>query len=1185
MKRRGFLEQAASPKRAARASARSRATEASGSQGTQHQSIRQGSVLESDLFGIPLSVWEDDNTAKTPDKTHPTTVVNRETDKADIELPPQLDEREALRPASSNLLGVNFNDAFIGSSSDNELDSEDEDKENRDYRMVDQIDDDDGEITIGEKGAVTQSIEETVPPQEARQEPIPELEGDGVEYIADGPSPKKFVLEDFHLALMMFTITADISTNQYTALVEILALATPLAISTLPKSIKTLRERYRNAFPLSVIKGKEVAIDPESTPPKSHNPKKAYYFDASEYCKIWLSSPKLKIHQGMGHIVDNVSELWQGDAWMESVRTTSGEFAYINEAVPGEQETQRTVLLPSDCVIYNAPEGGLALGRVKCVGVDRRVIMGTMSNTVSAIINRLVPPTILPAQWAYHDEEARVTDKSLPAYHLGHSTLQELVLLESREIIPCVNIRSRVWVFFADYASEEELRQSLLPQPARYCVRSIAYYTTRDKRPLIRSIHMRHRVAAENELLELGREYVLQNMVNVPVNPNAPNNPDRIRRVSVPFSLFLDGFGLYRNAYHSIKGMYITPAGLDVYQRERLSNVYVLMLGPFGSSEVEMASCLERDGIETGRGKSIKLYTGETIFLTAFPLLFTGDMPQQNQNSGNKTHQAEFGCRSCMVIDKDRGNLNVEIVGTGRYMAPTQRFYLHALDLKTKKARDAALQSRGLTLEGPYFKKCYRMLDPQRANPNDCMHAELRLAKYLEEALLDGILSPAGISAYREAWNDVEMPYKWGQPQNPVKHKGSMVFNEHGRVAIVNPFVLMHMFTNDRWKHTSSISQRERDKLRISYVKKGVYTRLEQTFEHETISGMNPKLQFIRVAYALAKTINLTLKETLTSTDRSNFSNVVWEMRDLLRKIFACATGNDTTFKNYANVPNIHLGLHYEQDITNFGTTRNSTTTMGEQKHKIFKIHAPNTNSKDNDLQLMKMTNTVQTLRFMLEGAFENELQAGIIASKVKSIVKQCSTLKTFLGQTSGMEQLNDWSCMGIEEMQSLLAGTRTGKPIALKSYNSKDREDDINAIVQIYRTQYGIYLATGMKFKIGYWGYVAGEPRTDIGIAGKLRRFRLKINHFVKLRGNPTFYRVKRMLTTTMGNMVRLFFVLDILQRLQEEELAMIPYMVLQAMGESIVVPLEKIEPISLHFVTKGEGVWWCNPYVPHFG
>lgn len=246
--------------------------------------------------------------------------------------------------------------------------------------------------------------------------------------MADGPSDNVSSIDNFHLALMIFTITADISINQYKALIEVLALASVNSIASLPKSLKTLRERYRRSFPLSVVKARSVEINTESVPPKTENPHFAYYFDTSEYCKLWMSNPKMvrQMYCGLGEIVDNVSELWQGEAWMESVRTTSGNFAYIDEQKPGFS-VNRVVLLPSDCVIFKEASGSLALGRVKCVGIDRRLINGTIQNTISAIINRLIPPTLLPPPWSYHamlDEHE--TPTSTP-YKLAHSVLPELV--------------------------------------------------------------------------------------------------------------------------------------------------------------------------------------------------------------------------------------------------------------------------------------------------------------------------------------------------------------------------------------------------------------------------------------------------------------------------------------------------------------------------------------------------------------------------------------------------------------------------------------------------------------------------------------------------------------------------------------------------------------------------------------
>lgn len=431
----------------------------------------------------------------------------------------------------------------------------------------------------------------------------------------------------------------------------------------------------------------------------------------------------------MGEFEDVARELWHGDAWMESVRTTSGRFPYILE----NGGRNRVVLLPSDCVVWREAIGDLALGRVKCIGVDRRAASQNQGQEC-ALINRLFPPNLLPSRWLNKwNNRNRQPDNEHP---IPNTTLPELVLVEaSWEIIPCSTIMARVWVYFADYGSVHELRACLLPTDPAYCVRHIAHEY--DRQYGIRSVHKRHRVSAEVKLQELTRQYVLTSLVSTPL---AGSSTVPIPRVSVPYFIFLDGFGLYRNAYCSLKGMYITPAGMNVSNRTRLYNMYVLMIGPFGSDEDQMANCLKMDALSIGRGHEITLDSGERVFVTAFPLLLTGDMLQQNQSTGNTTHQAEFSCRSCFVPEGERHNLKYKIVDSGRYRQHIQFLYAGARSLRTKLARDKSLQRFGLSAGGPYFDKCYTMMDPQRATPNDPMHAELRLCKYFAEALLEGIL-------------------------------------------------------------------------------------------------------------------------------------------------------------------------------------------------------------------------------------------------------------------------------------------------------------------------------------------------------------------------------------------------------------------------------------------------------------
>lgn len=70
---------------------------------------------------------------------------------------------------------------------------------------------------------------------------------------------------------------------------------------------------------------------------------------------------------------------------------------------------------------------------------------------------------------------------------------------------------------------------------------------------------------------------------------------------------------------------------------------------------------------------------------------------------------------------------------------------------------------------------------------------------------------------------------------------------------------------------------------------------------------------------------------------------------------------------------NLHIGLHLHQDAVSFGTLRNVNTTAGEEKHKPYKQQAPFTNGHEVDLQLLRRTNVLQTLRSLADGAFEEQ--------------------------------------------------------------------------------------------------------------------------------------------------------------------------------------------------------------------
>lgn len=130
------------------------------------------------------------------------------------------------------------------------------------------------------------------------------------------------------------------------------------------------------------------------------------------------------------------TELWHGDAWMERVRSTLSKFARIQEMGPiGVSES--VVRLSSDRVHFVDSSGILVFGRVKAVGISNR--SGCQVAVVPAVINCLVPQVELSGsiEEAMQQPQKRTPDLvDIGQYPLDPSSLPELVLFESREIVP-----------------------------------------------------------------------------------------------------------------------------------------------------------------------------------------------------------------------------------------------------------------------------------------------------------------------------------------------------------------------------------------------------------------------------------------------------------------------------------------------------------------------------------------------------------------------------------------------------------------------------------------------------------------------------------------------------------------------------------------------------------------------------
>ena len=196
--------------------------------------------------------------------------------------------------------------------------------------------------------------------------------------------------------------------------------------------------------------------------------------------------------------------------------------------------------------------------------------------------------------------------------------------------------------------------------------------------PQLTPLCLNHPIRGELEIATFGRDWLQQ------LDTLATNR----RTFSLPFLTFIDGFGLYRNTYRTLMGMYFILAGLPFHERARRANVFPFTIGPHGSNFSDVV-----DGVRSlatlDRGVEVEIPGMGKVMLLAFPIAFIGDMPQQQKNSGMKTQRVYLGCRFCHINSEERGALDYDIFLEGRYHHTVMSMREDLDALTTRAAREA----------------------------------------------------------------------------------------------------------------------------------------------------------------------------------------------------------------------------------------------------------------------------------------------------------------------------------------------------------------------------------------------------------------------------------------------------------------------------------------------------------------
>jgi hypothetical protein len=559
-------------------------------------------------------------------------------------------------------------------------------------------------------------------------------------------------LDDFQLALGLWVESADISRNEYRKLVEVLNLLDAVETRTLPEKLDTLKERLHKKLPLQPVERRQIPVQKEAQPTQAANSPTDeilswhYWFDPQFVFRDILSSRlgSEKIHFGMAQYCDKPIELWHSRAWGSSICAASGEFTYSRNGdalFPGDFVQFKAILI-RDCNLK------AEFGRVIFFGLDARA-SSSMKGKVVLTLQPVIPLSDL------------TTCTGITGSNRGSYILLEDKDLEFEESDILCRVHMQLY------------RGSSLSPSA-----PIIYEVFNWKRQCLRSSLQLHTLRAELEIETFGREHL-----------SGFSARHQLTR-SIPMLLFIDGFGVHRNMYCSLKAFYMIPAGLSYSERRKVGNIFTLTLGPHGASMEDVISSFESRFHVLSRGIPMMI-NGRMTKVNVFIMAITGDMPQQASNSGALSHQAEIGCRTCYCPKGQRGNLKYDVISNGRYHFDTSLKRLKGNSIAGRSEKMRFWAQVGLQPDPSPLDHFAPYLDIVLSRTYDIPHSEWKgLGRLLQKLLVDAILTRHGREQYLEAFQNFTPPVGWPRIQSPQRHIGSWSLSENARAIILTPLIL-----------------------------------------------------------------------------------------------------------------------------------------------------------------------------------------------------------------------------------------------------------------------------------------------------------------------------------------------------------------------------------------------------------
>ena len=800
---------------------------------------------------------------------------------------------------------------------------------------------------------------------------------------------------EFVLTVGVLLLTHGVDQKLYTAIrqsyKQLLASKLPQAeVESLPKESSTIKNWVLSSIPLKEIPSDVVALQPEKLPTERASRKSDegvltvkgdfYHIDPYGIFTSLLASDLAKrMHFGLAHFVDKATDLFHSHSWASSVRTTSGQYAHVirkqTDVRGNEIEVYDHAVFPSDFVLYKCSNGECVcktastsnadnahLGRIYGVGKDFRTDYCTAKiGDVALQIQEAFPHPQLRFPGLIPPHPQPILDQSP----------NELVLDLLSTFVPQSNLIARTAdnMIVCNYFWGEDHTD---PSPAMTrgtAAKKSAYpkYSHRPEAPQGHNFVCRgfidgkviplchtHPIRAELELATYGRKRFEQTW-------------DRNEVVSCPIMVFIDGFGLYRNSYRSLVGVYAMIASLSLKDRQRPANVFPIALSPHGSNFNDAVRAMQQPLANLEMGVKAVI-NGKEVIVSVPTVCYLGDMPQQDKNSGFRGPKALKSCRFCYIGQSARkpGNpaavLDFDVQTHGRYHHQVVEMRRQMDSLGTAARKKAYGSQWGLAEERPALVDLSPALDLVLSRPPDPAHSEFKgLTELMHALLLNEVLRAPEAKAYTLKLRTWPFPPGWGRLQSPLHHLRSYSLSDHARWSIIVPCLLR------RWLQPSHLQPLFMGEARrqLNLTETGV-------------------VEYIVTAFAkLAKSNSVLMGSAVSRNDRRQIMTIVMEPRRMYQQLCICAARSiatnprvygsfgsrqASTRPEFASAgpsdvllpsrevdeddgqqeepkrssqlsrdmvrPNIHVGVHFAMIAEEYGLTLNVNVLSGEDRHR-----------------------------------------------------------------------------------------------------------------------------------------------------------------------------------------------------------------------------------------------------------